>query len=110
MLTANSEAKVRDDNEWQGFIQTIKTFIQAENMNLNQKISKLIKGQVTDTFANQMDLKKDYNQRQIFDAEEYYYEGEGRGERDWSDVEATEYKEIFSSQVICWNKGLANIN
>ena len=70
MLTANSEAKVRDDNEWQGFIQTIKTFIQAENMNLNQKISKLIKGQVTDSFANQMDLKKDYNQRLIFDAEE----------------------------------------
>jgi hypothetical protein len=35
MLTANSEAKLRDDNEWQGFVQSIKTFIKSENFNLN---------------------------------------------------------------------------
>ena len=36
LLTANSEAKFQKEGEWQGFVQSIKTFIHGENMQLTK--------------------------------------------------------------------------
>jgi len=43
LLTANSEENLNHDDEWAGFINSIKKFVNVENSALIQTISQLLK-------------------------------------------------------------------
>jgi hypothetical protein len=43
LLTANSEGKFKEDDEWAGFVTSVRSFVSLENSNLLSTVLELLK-------------------------------------------------------------------